>query len=415
MKVLLINKFHYIKGGSETYYFGLGELLKKYGHEVVYFSMKDEKNFPCAQEKYFVENVDFNKPMSKLQMAKAGLKMLYSFEAKDRLEQLILRERPDIAHLNIFQSQLTASVVDVLYKHRIPMVYTMHDLKALCPCYTMLTHGQICEKCSQGNYVNCVKNRCMKDSASKSLLAALEAQVYRWRKTYSKIQLVITPSAFYKKKLEQAGITPAKIVHMRNFLPPDTCYQADEKQGKYFLYFGRLSKEKGVLTLLDAYKIADPQIPLYIVGTGPVEKEIKQKVQQLGLSDRVKMLGYKQGDELKELVKKSLCVVLPSEWYENGPYSIMEAQAAGIPILVSSNGGLPELIEDGVLGYIVQPNQPEDLAEKLKLCERKQDWDKEKILQWAKKNYDADQYAMDLIDLYMQLNSGLNPDWNRKG
>lgn len=410
MKILLINKFHYIKGGSETYYFGLGELLKKYGHEVVYFSMKDEKNRPCAQEKYFVENVDFNKPMSKGQMAKAGLKMLYSFEAKDRLEQLIREEKTDIAHLNIFQSQLTASVVDVLHKYRIPMVYTMHDLKALCPCYTMLTHGQICEKCSKGSYINCVKNSCMKDSSSKSLLAAMEAQVYRWKKTYDKIQLIITPSAFYKKKLEQADITRAKIIHMRNFLPPDTCYQAEPERGSYFLYFGRLSKEKGVLTLLEAYKLADTKTPLYIVGTGPVEQEVKEKIQQLQLTDRVQMLGYKQGDELKEIVKKSLCVVLPSEWYENGPYSIMEAQAAGIPIIVSSNGGLPELIEDGVLGYTVQPKQPADLAEKLKLCEQKPDWDKEKILQWAKKNYDADRYAMDLIDLYTQLVSGSKPE-----
>lgn len=400
MKILLVNKFHYIKGGSETYYFGLGELLKKYGHEVIYFSMKSPQNFPCEQEKYFVENVDFNKPMSKLEMAKAGVKMLYSFEAKKRLEQLIIEQRPDIAHLNIFQSQLTASVVDVLYKHQVPIVYTMHDLKALCPCYTMLTHGKICEKCSQGSYINCVKNRCMKDSASKSILAALEAQVYRWKKTYDKMNLIITPSDFYKKKLEQAAVTHAKIVHMRNFLPPDTEYRTNEQRGNYFLYFGRLSKEKGILTLLQAYKMADLETPLYIVGTGPVEEEVKQKIHQLQLSEKVKMLGYKQGNELKQIVKNSLCVVLPSEWYENGPYSIMEAQAAGIPIIVSSNGGLPELIEDGVLGYTAKPNNAQDLAQKMVLCERKTDWDKEKILQWAKKNYNADEYAMRLIQLY---------------
>ena len=200
MKVLLINKFHYIKGGSETYYFGLGELLKRNGHDVIWFSMQDDKNVPCDQSKYFVEHVDYNQPMSKSQMVKVGLKMLYSLEAKKRMEELILEEKPDIAHLNIFQTQLTASIVDVLHKYHIPIVYTMHDLKSLCPCYTMMTHGHVCEKCLHGSHLNCVKNRCMKDSLLKSILGAMEAEVYRWKRTYNKIDLIITPSAFYREK-----------------------------------------------------------------------------------------------------------------------------------------------------------------------------------------------------------------------
>lgn len=368
MKILLINKFHYIKGGSETYYFGLGELLQKQGHEVIYFSMKDEKNRPCDQEEYFVENVDFNKPMSKIQMAKAGLKMLYSMEAKKKLEKLIEAEKPDIAHLNIFQSQLTASVVDVLYKHHIPMVYTMHDLKALCPCYTMLTHGQVCEKCTDGHYSNCVKNRCMKDSTSKSILAALEAQVYRWRKTYQKLNLIITPSAFYKEKLEQAGITQTKIVHMRNFLPMNEQCAENFVRGQYFLYFGRLSKEKGVLTLLEAYKKASTEIPLYIVGTGPVEQAIKNQAEKLSLGEKVQMLGYKQGQELKEIVKNSLCVILPSEWYENGPYSAIESLQLSRPLIGAKIGGIPELIDGN--GEIFDSGNSDQLAQVLRKFEK---------------------------------------------
>lgn len=341
-----------MKGGSETYYFGLAELLRKQGHEVIFFSMKDERNVPCEQEKYFVENVDFNAPMSKLQMVKAGLKMLYSFEAKKKLEKLIIDEKPDIAHLNIFQSQLTGSIVDVLYKNHIPMVYTMHDLKVLCPCYTMLSHGKICEKCVSGNFWHCVRNRCMKDSLLKSILAAIESRIYRLNKTYRKLDLIITPSAFYKAKLENAKITNSPIEHLRNFLPVGTEYAKDIEVGDYYLYFGRLSKEKGVLSLIKAYKKANIANPLYLVGTGPIENEIKELIKNTYLEDKVCLLGYKTGKELMDIVKKSRCVVLPSEWYENGPYSLMEAQAVGKLCLVSNNGGLKEVVEDGVSGYV---------------------------------------------------------------
>ncbi|MBQ8541072.1 MAG: glycosyltransferase family 4 protein [Clostridia bacterium] len=362
MKILLVNKFHNVKGGSETYYFGLGEMLKKAGHEVIYFSMKDEKNVPCEQEKFFVENVDFNAPMGKLGLVKASLKMLYSFEAKAKFDKLLTAEKPDIIHLNIFQSQLTGSIVDVAKKHKIPIVYTAHDLKSVCPNYQMMDNGKICEKCLGGKYVNCFKSGCMKNSKLKSLLATMEAYVYKFKKTYEKIDLVITPSAFYKKKIDEAGVMKCPVIHMANFLPEGTEYSVSEI-GSYILYFGRLSHEKGTMTLLKAYEKANADKPLYYVGTGPIKEQLEKYIDEHNLSDKVKLLGFKSGDELKTLVKESLCVVLPSEWYENGPYSIMEAMAVGKPVIVSDLGGLPEMVEDGINGYVVKPFDTDSLSE----------------------------------------------------
>lgn len=368
MKILLVNKFHNVRGGSETYYFGLGEMLKKAGHEVIYFSMKDEKNQPCAQEKYFVENVDFNAPMGKVGLIKASLKMLYSFEAKNKFDKLLTDEKPDIIHLNIFQSQLTGSIVDVAKKHKIPVVYTAHDLKSVCPNYQMMDKGKICEKCISGNYMNCFKSGCMKDSKLKSLLATMEAYVYKFKKTYEKIDLVITPSAFYKKKIDEAGVMKCPVVHMPNFLPEDTEYSTGEP-GDYILYFGRLSREKGTMTLLKAYEKANVDKPLYYVGTGPIKEMLEEYIKEHNLSEKVKLLGFKSGEELKNLVKKSMCVVLPSEWYENGPYSIMEAMAVGKPVIVSNLGGLPEMVENGVNGYVTKPFDEESLNEAVaKIC-----------------------------------------------
>ena len=403
MKICLVNKFHTVKGGSETYYFGLGELLEERGHEVIYFSMKDDNNRQCKQEKYFVDHVDFNAPMGKIQTVKAALKMLYSLEAKKMFEQLLIDEKPDIIHLNIFQSQLTGSIVDVAKKHKIPVVYTAHDLKSICPNYQMLNHGEVCERCLHGNYMNCFWTGCMKDSKAKSLLAMMEAEIYKWKKTYQKLDLIITPSAFYKKKIEEAGIVRCPVVHMTNFLPEGTEYKNGAEKGEYFLYFGRLSREKGILTLVNAYAQAKVDKPLYLVGTGPVKSQIEQLIAKKGLQEKVKMLGFKSGQELRDIVANALCVCLPSEWYENGPYSIMEAQAAGRPVIVSSNGGLPELVEDGVTGYVVKPKDVKDLAEKLELCDEKEDWDTERIVQWAKHKYDPEEYVSELERKYRKL------------
>lgn len=403
MKICLVNKFHTVKGGSETYYFGLGELLEERGHEVIYFSMKDDNNRQCKQEKYFVDHVDFNAPMGKIQTVKTALKMLYSLEAKKKFEQLLIDEKPDIIHLNIFQSQLTGSIVDVAKKHKIPVVYTAHDLKSICPNYQMLNHGEVCERCLRGNYMNCFRTGCMKDSKAKSLLAMMEAEIYKWKKTYQKLDLIITPSAFYKKKIEEAGIVRCPVVHMTNFLPEGTEYKNGAEKGVYFLYFGRLSREKGILTLVNAYAQAKVDKPLYLVGTGPVKSQIGQLIAKKGLQEKVKMLGFKSGQELRDIVANALCVCLPSEWYENGPYSIMEAQAAGRPVIVSSNGGLPELVEDGVTGYVVKPKDVKDLAEKLELCDEKEDWDTERIVQWAKHKYDPEEYVSELERKYRKL------------
>ena len=407
MKILLVNKFHYIKGGSETYYFGLAELLKKYGHEVIFFSMHDDRNFPCEQAKYFVDNVDFNADVGlfkKLNMAK---KMLYSKEAAKKFEALIKAEHPDLIHLNIFQSQLTGSIVDVAHKYGIPMVYTAHDLKSVCPNYQMLNHGEVCEKCLHGDYKQCFKTACMKDSKLKSLLAYLEARTYRKKKTYKKLNAVITPSAFYKTKLDESGVMNCPVVHMANFLPEGTEYRASGVVGEYILYFGRLSREKGVMTLVKAYMASNCSLPLYIVGTGPIENDIKSFVEENDLTQNVKLLGFKQGEELKKLVRESRCVCLVSEWYENGPYSIMEAMAAGKPAIVSNLGGLPELVEDGKTGYIVPSKDIKALSEAIdKICALPD----EELLQMgenavlrAKELFDCEKYVDKLVGIYEEL------------
>lgn len=277
MKILMVNKFFYIKGGSETYYFALKHLLEAQGHTVIDFSMQDEKNFSSKYSKYFVENVNYNSAGGLQKQLKAGFNIVYSKEAKKKFEQLVIATRPDIIHLHIFQHQLSPSILDVIKKYNLPTVYTAHDLKMLCLNYKMMHHGQICEECKGQKYYRCAVNKCVKESFAKSCINVAEGYIHKWRHSYDVIDKIITPSAFYKKKFEEFGIPGKRVVHIPNFL--DTEKPEINKTNdceEYYLYFGRLSEEKGVLTLLRAFQGIDAK--LYIVGTGPIKSDIEEYI-----------------------------------------------------------------------------------------------------------------------------------------
>ena len=343
MKILMVNKFHYIKGGSETYYFALKRLLETNGHTVVDFSMEDEKNFPCRYSSYFVKNTDYSNSPGIREKLRVAANIIYSREAKRKFRQLVLDTKPDLVHLHIFQHQISPSILDVCRELNIPTVYTAHDLKMVCLNYKMMHHGRLCEDCKDGKLYNCAKNRCVKDSFVKSCINVAEGYLHRLRRSYDVIHTVITPSAFYKEKMQQFGIAESRLVHIPNFLDKSLPSVSDrEDKEQYYLYFGRLSEEKGVLTLIRAFE--DTPMRLYIVGSGPVREQLEAYLSEKNLSN-IRLFGFLQGQELTDIVGNAKAVILPSEWYENGPYSAIEALQLGRPILGAQIGGIPELID----------------------------------------------------------------------
>ena len=349
MKVLLVNKFHYRKGGSETYYFTLADALKQAGHEVVFFAMEDkEKNLPCEQEKYFVSHASVKGSIkSRINMV---LHIANSRESYQKMSQLLRAEKPDLVILNLVHRQITLSILDAIHEFdpKLPVFWTMHDLIVVCPGDGMLNgKGQICEKCLSGNFTHCVKNKCIKGSALMSILALYEANYIRKKKWYDKVDLFICPSEFHRGKLEEGKFTKSPIVTLRNPLPLDTVFEAQGLDEGYMLYFGRLAADKGVSTLIEAAKICHCR--LVILGTGPQEEALKAQAE--GYSN-IEFKGFQTGETLKNYIRKSRCVVMSSACYENGPYSAMESMAMGKPLIVPGLGGLPELVEDGVNGFI---------------------------------------------------------------
>ena len=368
MKILMVNKFFYIKGGSETYYFALKRKLQEDGNTVIDFSMKDDKNFDSPYSDYFVDNVDYSQKTSIFSKVRMATSIIYSKEAKKNFEKLVLKEKPDIVHLHIFQHQLSPSILDVCKKYNIPTVYTAHDLKMICLNYKMMHHGHICEDCKDGHLYHCAFNKCVKDSFTKSCVNTIEGYLHRCRKSYDAINYIITPSEFYKNKFIEFGIAPNRVMHIPNFLdrefPGVTCVE----QQKYFLYFGRLSEEKGILTLIAAMENVGCQ--LYIVGSGPLKEQIDQYLREKKIKN-IKLLGFKSGQELVNIIGNAKAVILPSEWYENGPYSAIEALQMGKTIIGANIGGIPELVDGN--GYLFESGNIMELNNILKHLDKATD------------------------------------------
>lgn len=399
MKILLVNKFHYLKGGSEKYYFDLAKLLKRHGHEVAFFSMKDEKNIKTDCKEYFVENSDMNSK----NVFKA-LDVIYSKKNKKAMEEALDDFKPDIVHLNNFQRQLSASIIKPIKKRHIPIVFTAHDLQAICPAIVMLdSEKNICDKCMNGKYINCVKKKCVKNSSLKSLLGAIEGKYYRWNKIYSKkIDKIIAPSEYFKEMFIKDGIDSDRVEVLHNSIDVKN-YDVDIDDKGYAFYYGRLSKEKGIYNLLKAMlSIKDRR--LFVAGDGPEKGNIEQFINENNMNDRVELLGFLDSKKIKEYVRKARVVIVPSICRENCPYSVLETLAMGRPIIGSNLGGIPELVKDGEYGYVY--NNIEELTEKMKKLLDEKDLS-EKMGKNAKNSaierFSRDTYYNKILKLYKEL------------
>ena len=396
MKILLVNKFHYLKGGSEKYYFDLAKLLQEKGHEVAFFSMENEKNIKTDCKEYFVKESDMNSK----NIFKA-FDVIYSGKNKKEMGKALDDFKPDIVHLNNFQRQLSASIIKPIKKRHIPIVFTAHDLQAICPAIVMLDNNKnICEKCLKGKYLNCVKEKCIKNSGLKSLLGAIEGKYYRWNKIYSqKIDRIIAPSEYFKRMFIKDGIDSDKIEVIHNFIDVKDYNVNIDDQG-YAFYYGRLSMEKGIYNLLKAMlNIKDRK--LFVAGDGPEKDNIEKFINENNMEDRVKLLGFLDSNKIKDYVRKARVVIVPSICRENCPYSVLETLAIGRPIIGSNLGGIPELVKDGEYGYIY--NNIEELTEKIKKLLDDKDLS-EKMGKNAKndaeKEFSKDAYYNKIIKIY---------------
>ena len=360
MKILMINKFLYPNGGSETYIFKLGEYLMAQGHEVQYFGMEHAGRVVGNRVNAYTDNMDFHGG-SKLSKLTYPIKTIYSAEARKKIRMVLDDFQPDVCHLNNFTYQLTPSIILEIVKWRketgreCKIVFTAHDYNLVCPNHMLNNPNtrQNCEKCLGGHFLNCTKGKCIHGSTAKSAIGTLEAYFWKWNGVYKYIDKIICCSEFLKSKMDSNPLFAKKTIAMHNFV--DKVTWKDTKKQDYALYFGRFSEEKGIGTLIKVCKEL-PNVQFVFAGTGPLEESVN------GLSN-VKNVGFQTGDALEQLIREARFSIYPSEWYENCPFSVMESQMYGTPVLGADIGGIPELIRVGETGELFESGNVNDLKD----------------------------------------------------
>ena len=363
MKILMVNKFLYPNGGSETYIFKLGEYLQSQGHEVQYFGMEHEGRIVGNRVNAYTSNMDFHGG-SKLEKLTYPLKTIYSFEARKKIRLVLDDFQPDVCHLSNFNYQLTPSIILEIRKwekqtgHKCKIVYTAHDGQLVCPNHQMKNPNtnELCTKCLGGHFGHCFKEKCLHGSRAKSLIATMEAVFWNGVGVYKQIDTIICCSHFLKTKLDTNPVLAEKTVTLHNFVDP--VEQKEVQKKDYVLYFGRYSQEKGIATLIQAAKEL-PEIPFIFAGSGPLEHLLE------GVSN-IKNVGFQRGEALETLIREARFSVVPSEVYENCPFSGMESQMYGTPVLGADIGGIPELVREGETGELYESGNVSELVRELK-------------------------------------------------
>lgn len=408
-RLLTLNTYHYRRGGSDSLAFEHESLFTRAGWEVGWMAMHHPQNETTPWSRYFVDELEFGFSYTAAQKLRMAGKVIYSLEASRKLDQLVTQWRPDIAHSHCIHHHLSPSVLVALQRHGIPSVMTAHDLKLGCPAYKMLNSGGICERCKGGNLLHVVANRCIHGSLSASSLVMIESAIHKSLGLYRRyVDRVIAPSLFYRDKLIEWGWPPDRILHIPNFVATSEIVPA-ESAGDYYLYFGRLSAEKGVATLIKAALISG--VSLVVAGTGPLESQLRAMVPEG--DNRIRFVGYLAGEELRRCVRGCRAVVLPSEWYENAPMSVLESFALGKPVIGADVGGIPELVRPDCSGLLFESGDAEDLAQRLREFQSMGEDAAHALGQQARKfvmeNFTAARYLAAVNRLYRDLGVTVAP------
>ena len=362
MKILQVNTRHFYGGGDSTYTFNLADVLRNKGHDVAFFAIQDDRNLPDPNSDLFVSHIDFkelNQEKSIFTGLQVAIRVVYSKEARKKFSKLLDRFQPDIVHLQNIHGHITPSIIFEAKKRNLPVVWTLHDYKMVCPNTHFLIDAtnEICEACGNGHYYQAVLKRCKKGSFLASAMAAIEAYAHRIMGLRNLPDYFLTPSAFLRNKLIERGFSPSKVKHIPLFLPDSMFNDAGHDKG-YLLFIAKLDPLKGIYPLLDACKQV-PDVRLKIAGRA--DHIIAAKLPSL-FPPNAEYVGMKQGDELRQFLLGARAVVLPSLWYENQPFSITEAFAAGKPVIASDLGGMTELVKHGERGLLVPPGDVKALA-----------------------------------------------------
>lgn len=373
MRVLHVNKYLHRRGGADAYCLGLADLQRNRGLQVDFFAMSDPDNEPSTYSEWFPRHAELSPPYggAKHRVLTAG-RMIYNAQAARGMSRVLDSFQPDVVHLHNIYHQLSPSILGPVRDRNIASVMTLHDYKLACPSYRMLDHGRVCDACINGGFRQAVRRKCKDDSFISSGLLAVESAIHRRLGSYDSVGLFICPSTFLRDTVARAGIDPGRLRVAANYVDVSGAVLKTSAGGPV-LYSGRLSEEKGVDVLLGAAQRLPPGTTLRILGDGPARSELEAAAANSGGAS-VEFVGHVSPSSVRRHLAEASVLVIPSRWNENQPLTVLEAFAAGVPVVASEIGGLPEMIRPGVDGLLVQPNDPEQLAHALRTLMNAPEW-----------------------------------------
>jgi glycosyltransferase involved in cell wall biosynthesis len=392
MKILLVNKFYYHRGGDCTATLSAEQLLNAKGHETAVFSVRHPQNLPSHYERYFPKEVDFTSSGLSGKIT-AAVRLFRSSEVRRKFNKLLDDFKPDVVHLHNIHSYISPLVAEIAHQRGIRTVWTLHDYKLICPSYSCLRDGKPCERCFTKKS-EVVKHSCMKNSLPASILAWLEAIYWNRDRLEKQTDCFISPSNFLKNKMVSAGFKADRIEVLNNFMYKQPLPVADKED--YYCYVGRLSEEKGVDTLLEA--ASRVPLPLKIIGDGALSADLKK---QYGNSAHIEFMGRMTSEQLFPVVQKARFLIIPSVCYENNPYSVIEALCMGTPVLGANIGGIPELIEKGKNGMLFEAGNVEELKVRIREMMESSFYGQE-IANRAQRKFSAEDFYGRLMEIYQQ-------------
>jgi len=353
MKVLVANKFLFNNGGSEAVLFQERVFLTNMGTGIIDFAMQHERNIQSPYTSHFVSRQDYRNG-GYFAKIRSALSLIHSREAVSKLASLIEETQPDLMHCHNIYHQMTPSIVGVAKSRGIPVVLTLHDSKPVCPVHTRMRGDKLCSLCLAGDFHHVLTHRCADGSLAQSAVLYMEAVIQRWLASYEKVDRFLAPSRFMQESvLRRFSADRVKLLYNGVDV---TKISASGRDKGYVLYCGRLAPGKGAETLLRAHEAAGCRWPLIIAGTGPLADALK-----LQFARNVRFAGQLSGETLSTTIAEASVVVVPSEWCENCPMSVLEAMAYGKAVVATRIGGIPELVDDRVTGLLFEPGNAEEL------------------------------------------------------
>ncbi|MGO9021232.1 MAG: glycosyltransferase family 4 protein [Syntrophobacteraceae bacterium] len=346
MKLLLIHSSYQQPGGEDVVFEQESTLLQRAGHEVIVYRRNnwEAEKYSCVR---------------RLQLAKHAM---WAVDSHRDVAELLRKHRPDVVHIHNTFMMISPSVHWACREADVPVVQTLHNYRLRCPDANFYRDDRVCEECATHSLWRGIRHKCYRDSRAASATVALMLAVHRSLGTWTKtVACFIALTEFARQKFIAGGLPPHRIAVKPNFVSPDP--GRTDAISDYAIFLGRLSPEKGVRTLVSAWKQLRLSIPLVIIGEGPLRSELESQVISCGLNS-ISFRGQVSREEALGAVRKARFLVLPSECYENFPMSVAEAFACGTPVICSQLGAMEELVCDGRTGLHFKAHDSEDLAAK---------------------------------------------------